>query len=48
MDLDAARREFGQRLTLTLGVALDCRDKVRAGGTLLFMSGTGGRRPGVG
>ncbi|WP_329154310.1 SDR family oxidoreductase [Streptomyces sp. NBC_01456] len=48
MDLDAARREFGQRLTLTLGVALHSRDKVRPGGTLLFMSGTGGRRPGVG
>ncbi|MFE2162946.1 SDR family oxidoreductase [Streptomyces lydicus] len=48
MDLDAARREFAQRLTVTLGVALDCRDKVRPGGTLLFMSGTGGRRPGVG
>ncbi|MFI0156510.1 SDR family oxidoreductase [Streptomyces lydicus] len=48
MDLDAARREFAQRLTLTLGVALDCRDKVRPRGALLFMSGTGGRRPGVG
>ncbi|MGX1851596.1 SDR family oxidoreductase [Streptomyces sp. NPDC055299] len=48
MDLDAAHREFGQRLTLTLGVALHSRDKVRPGGTLLFMSGTGGRRPGVG
>ncbi|MEU9124772.1 SDR family oxidoreductase [Streptomyces sp. NPDC048506] len=48
MDLDAARREFAQRLTLTLGVALYSRDKVRPGGTLLFMSGTGGRRPGVG
>ncbi|MEJ8654564.1 hypothetical protein WKI65_42670 [Streptomyces sp. MS1.AVA.3] len=48
MDLEAARREFGQRLALTLGVALYSRDKARAGGTLLFMDGTGGRRPGVG
>ncbi|WP_348772252.1 SDR family NAD(P)-dependent oxidoreductase [Streptomyces sp. RPA4-5] len=48
MDLDAARAEFAQRLTLTLGVALHSRAKVRPGGTLLFMSGTGGRRPGVG
>ncbi|MFD0168061.1 SDR family oxidoreductase [Streptomyces decoyicus] len=48
MDLEAAHREFGQRLALTLGVALYSRDKVRAGGTLLFMGGTGGRRPGVG
>ncbi|MFK0261366.1 SDR family oxidoreductase [Streptomyces angustmyceticus] len=48
MDLDAARGEFGQRLALTLGVALHSRDKVRAGGTLVFMGGTGGRRPGAG
>ncbi|MFD3417551.1 SDR family oxidoreductase [Streptomyces decoyicus] len=48
MDLEAARREFGERLALTLGVALYSRDKVRAGGTLLFMGGTGGRRPGTG
>ncbi|MFG2602787.1 SDR family oxidoreductase [Streptomyces sp. NPDC048514] len=48
MDLADARREFGDRLTMTLAVALYSRAKVRAGGTLLFMSGTGGRRPGVG
>ncbi|MGX1851737.1 SDR family oxidoreductase [Streptomyces sp. NPDC055299] len=48
MDLEAARSEFGQRLALTLGIALYSRDKVRAGGTLLFMGGTGGRRPGAG
>lgn len=33
---------------MTLAVALHSRDKVRAGGTLLFIGGTGGRRPGVG
>ncbi|PBC63860.1 short-chain dehydrogenase [Streptomyces sp. Tue6028] len=48
LDLDAARREFGDRLALTLGIALHSRDKVRAGGTLVFIGGTGGRRPGVG
>jgi NAD(P)-dependent dehydrogenase (short-subunit alcohol dehydrogenase family) len=48
MDIDAARRAFGQRLAMTLAVALHSRDKVRAGGTLLFIGGTGGRRPGVG
>ncbi|MEU1408196.1 SDR family oxidoreductase [Streptomyces sp. NPDC005728] len=48
MDLADARREFDERLAMTLGVALYSRDKVRAGGTLLFMGGTGGRRPAVG
>ncbi|WP_369243816.1 SDR family oxidoreductase [Streptomyces sp. R41] len=48
MDLAAARREFDERLATTLGVALYSRDKVRAGGTLLFMGGTGGRHHGVG
>lgn len=48
MDLSAARRAFDQRLAMTLGVALYSRDKVRTGGTLLFIGGTGGRRPGVG
>ncbi|MGC5006494.1 SDR family oxidoreductase [Streptomyces sp. DT203] len=48
MDLTAARRAFDERLAMTLAVALYGRDKVRAGGTLLFVGGTGGRRPGVG
>jgi NAD(P)-dependent dehydrogenase (short-subunit alcohol dehydrogenase family) len=48
MDLDVARREFDQRLAMTLGVALYARDKVRAGGTLLYVGGTGARRPRVG
>ncbi|MFE4960036.1 SDR family oxidoreductase [Streptomyces sp. NPDC056653] len=48
MDLVAARRAFEERLAMTLAVALYSRDKVRAGGTLLFIGGTGGRRPGVG
>ncbi|MFB7288780.1 SDR family oxidoreductase [Actinacidiphila glaucinigra] len=48
MDLAEARRHFGERLAMTLGVALYSADKVRPGGTLLFIGGTGGRRPGVG
>jgi len=48
MDLEAARRAFDQRLKMTLGVALYSRGKVRPGGSLLFIGGTGARRPGVG
>ncbi|MFE2835462.1 SDR family oxidoreductase [Streptomyces mirabilis] len=48
MDLADARRAFDDRIALALGVALYSRDKIRAGGTLLFIGGTGGRRPGVG
>ncbi|MGI5248629.1 SDR family oxidoreductase [Actinacidiphila glaucinigra] len=48
MDLAEARRHFGERLAMTLAVALYSADKVRPGGTLLFIGGTGGRRPGVG
>lgn len=48
MNLAAARQAFDQRLAMTLGVALYSRDQVRAGGTLLFVGGTGGRRPAVG
>lgn len=48
MDLSEARRHFGERLAMTLAIALYSRDKVRAGGTLLFIGGTGGRRPALG
>jgi NAD(P)-dependent dehydrogenase (short-subunit alcohol dehydrogenase family) len=48
IDLAKARREVDEHLWLTLQVARDAADKVRPGGTLLFMSGTGARRPGVG
>ncbi|MGW0967153.1 SDR family oxidoreductase [Streptomyces sp. NPDC002516] len=48
MEVDRASRAFAQRLSMTLGVALGSRDKVRAGGTLIFIGGTGGRRPGPG
>ncbi|SEN19726.1 SDR family oxidoreductase [Actinacidiphila rubida] len=48
MDLAAARQAFDERMALTFGIALAGRDKVRAGGTLLYVGGTGGRHPGVG
>jgi NAD(P)-dependent dehydrogenase (short-subunit alcohol dehydrogenase family) len=48
MNLDDARRHFDQRLSVTLGTALFSRGKISPGGSLLFIGGTGGRRPGVG
>jgi NAD(P)-dependent dehydrogenase (short-subunit alcohol dehydrogenase family) len=47
-DLDAARRDVDAHLLLPLQVARDAASKVRPGGTLLFMGGTGGRRPAAG
>ena len=41
--LDAARRHLDARLLLPLQVARTAAGKVRPGGTLLFMGGTGGR-----
>jgi NAD(P)-dependent dehydrogenase (short-subunit alcohol dehydrogenase family) len=47
MDFDEARRGITEHPMLMLGVARYAGPKVRPGGTLLFMSGTGGR-PGIG
>jgi NAD(P)-dependent dehydrogenase (short-subunit alcohol dehydrogenase family) len=47
-DVEAARRDVEAHLLLPLQVAQHAMSKVRAGGTLLFMSGTGGRRAAVG
>ena len=49
-DLDFAQvdRLLDEHLLLALHVARNAAHKVRAGGTLLFMSGTGGRRPAIG
>jgi len=47
-DLDAARGDVDAHLLLPLQVAWHAAGKVRPGGTLLFMSGTGGRRPAAG
>jgi NAD(P)-dependent dehydrogenase (short-subunit alcohol dehydrogenase family) len=42
-DLEKARRDVEAHLLLPLQVARNAAKKVRPGGTLLFMSGTGGR-----
>ncbi len=43
LELDKARRDIEAHLLLPLLVARNAIHKVRPGGTLLFMSGTGGR-----
>jgi NAD(P)-dependent dehydrogenase (short-subunit alcohol dehydrogenase family) len=43
-DVEAARRDVDAHLLLPLQVARHAAGKVRPGGTLLFMGGTGGRR----
>src|SRR6185369_12721806 len=48
IDFEQARRNVEQHLLLPLQVARYAAAKVRPGGTLLLMSGTGGRRPAVG
>jgi NAD(P)-dependent dehydrogenase (short-subunit alcohol dehydrogenase family) len=44
-DVKEARRDVDAHLLLPLQVARGAASKVRPGGTLLFMGGTGGRRP---
>jgi NAD(P)-dependent dehydrogenase (short-subunit alcohol dehydrogenase family) len=48
MDFVQTRQALDERLMLTLEVARHAAGKVRPGGTLLFMGGTGARRPGLG
>jgi NAD(P)-dependent dehydrogenase (short-subunit alcohol dehydrogenase family) len=48
MDLADARRYVARHVGLVLAVARCAVGTVRGGGTVLFMSGTGGRRPAVG
>jgi len=48
LDLAETGRHFGERLAMTLGIAKYSRGRVRDAGTLLFIGGTGGRRPGIG
>jgi NAD(P)-dependent dehydrogenase (short-subunit alcohol dehydrogenase family) len=48
MDFDEARRALQAHPMVMLGVARYTVGKVRPGGTLLFMSGTGARHPAVG
>jgi len=47
LDFEQARRAFDEHILLMVQVARNAR-KVRPGGTLLFVGGTGARRPVVG
>jgi NAD(P)-dependent dehydrogenase (short-subunit alcohol dehydrogenase family) len=44
-DFEEGRRDLDQHLWLPMHVARNAVGKVRPGGTLLFIGGTGGRRP---
>jgi NAD(P)-dependent dehydrogenase (short-subunit alcohol dehydrogenase family) len=48
LDFDQARHALEAHLLLAFRVAKLARDKVRPSGSLVFISGTGARRPGVG
>jgi NAD(P)-dependent dehydrogenase (short-subunit alcohol dehydrogenase family) len=48
LDFEEARRDVDNHLFVPLRVAREAGDKVRPGGSLLFISGTGGRRRAVG
>jgi NAD(P)-dependent dehydrogenase (short-subunit alcohol dehydrogenase family) len=48
MDFTKIRDAVGEHLLQALYVARYAANKVRPGGTLIFMGGTGGRRPAVG
>jgi NAD(P)-dependent dehydrogenase (short-subunit alcohol dehydrogenase family) len=48
MDFDEARRALHEHLMVMLGVARYAGSRIRPGGSLVFMGGTGGRRTGIG
>ena len=48
VDIAQARRALDEHILMILQVARNAAGKVRPGGALLFMGGTGGRRPGIG
>ncbi len=48
LDRERAHRDFDDHLWLAIAVAQQAVGRVRAGGTLLFMAGTGGRSRGPG
>src|SRR5678816_632329 len=48
LDFEKVRRDVDAHILLPLQVARSARSKVRPGGTLLLMGGTGGRRPAAG
>lgn len=45
LDVEAARRSFDEHMWLPINVARRATGTVRPGGTLIFMGGTGARRP---
>ena len=48
LDRDRAHRDFDEHLWLAISIAQHATGRVRPGGTLIFIGGTGGRRPGPG
>ena len=48
MDVAHLQRALSDHLVLPIQVARNARNKVRSGGTLLFVGGTGSRRPHLG
>lgn len=48
LNLTQARRLLDEHFSLLIEVARHAAEKVKPGGTLIFMGGTGGRRPAVG
>jgi NAD(P)-dependent dehydrogenase (short-subunit alcohol dehydrogenase family) len=48
LDRERARRDFDKHVWLAIAIAQHAVGRVRPGGTLLFMGGTGGRRRGPG
>ena len=48
MDLAQASHHIDEHILLALQIARSSTGKVRPGGTLIFMGGTGSRRPGIG
>jgi NAD(P)-dependent dehydrogenase (short-subunit alcohol dehydrogenase family) len=48
MDFEQPRRALDEHLLLMLQIARNAVPKMRPGGTLVFMGGTGGRRPAIG
>jgi NAD(P)-dependent dehydrogenase (short-subunit alcohol dehydrogenase family) len=48
LEIEKARRDVDAHLFLPIQVARYTAKKIRPGGTLLFMGGTGGRRPAAG
>src|SRR5450432_644630 len=48
LDFAEARRALNEHLILFLEIARNAAKKIRPGGTLVFMGGTGSRRPAIG